>query len=199
MALSYAAIHEALINDPTLVFIQIWDGTLMRLWTDKWGMPLHVYSGSFNPLHDGHKAIYREATVWDKNACYELSINRFDKPAITPEDLERRARQFIYHGAPLLITNVAKFVEKAGVLRTKGFNSVFHVGADTLNRVFEHASVAEVAGYNCGFIYYERIMNGDLVPITSKVSCNCTRGTKIPEDLMRMSSTALRNTGKVLG
>lgn len=202
MGLSFSAIHEALIADPSLFFIQQIDGTIIPGNSVQPPEVMHIYPGSFNPLHAGHKAIYQAAynqaayREVSGGSYYELSINRFDKAPVTAEELGLRLRQFVGH-APVIITNVAKFSEKAGVLR--GWHkTVFHVGADTITRILAHSSVQEVAGLNCEFVYYERRVNGTKIAFPEKMPRNCTRGPEIPEELMGISSTALRNAGKVL-
>jgi nicotinic acid mononucleotide adenylyltransferase len=208
-------IHKELLANPSSVFVQTKDGMLIpfREWT---GLPLysqlHVYAGSFNPLHDGHKAIYKNMPVGnysnDGGYCsfsgivhagrvigtslFELSINRFDKPPVSVQELEQRLSQFVGY-APVLITNVAKFSEKAGVLRGN-YRVVFHVGADTIARLLNHSSVQEIAGMNCEFVYYKRIMNGTNIALPENMPYNCRKGAEIPEKLMRMSSTAIRNS-----
>lgn len=205
MGPSLSAIHEALIADPSLFFVQLIDGKIVNgnlAWSRQAREVIHVYSGSFNPLHDGHKAIYEAADCRARHygvfgsSYYELSINRFDKAPVTAEELGLRLQQFVGH-APVLITNVAKFSEKAGVFRGN-HKIVFHVGADTITRLLAHSSSMEVAGLNCEFIYYERLMNGTRVEFPEKMPVNCHKGAKIPEELMGISSTAIRNAGKVL-
>lgn len=205
MALSLASVHKALLSDPSLVFVQTKDGELVSFssWEGCAGARvLHVYAGSFNPLHDGHKAIYESMPYgrrWGVARCFELSINRFDKAPVSIEELTLRLRQFVGY-ALVLITNVAKFVEKAGVLRgVTGDRTVFHVGGDTMTRILAHSSNQEVAGFNCEFVYYSRIMGDKQVEFPSRMPANCSKGAEIPEDLMRISSTSLRNAGKVLG
>lgn len=218
MTRNISDIHEELLANPSSVFVQTKEGTLIpfREWT---GLPLysqlHVYAGSFNPLHDGHKAIYKNMPVGNYcndggyysfsgivhagkvigTSLFELSINRFDKPPVSVHELEQRLSQFVGY-APVLITNVAKFSEKAGVLRGN-YKVVFHVGADTITRLLNHSSIQEVAGMNCDFVYYERIMNGTKVALSQNMPCNCRKGAEISEELMKISSTALRNTGIV--
>ena len=197
--LSLAAIHNALITDPSLVFVQTTDGQLIPLLGCYRSQQIHVYSGSFNPLHDGHKAIFSQAKLnRSKNvAFFELSINRFDKAPVTVDELALRLRQFVGY-APVLITNVAKFVEKAGVLRGT-HKPVFHVGGDTMTRLLDHSSIQEIAGFNCEFVYYNRIVGDKKIEFPAKMPVNCFKGTELSEDMMKISSTSLRNAGKVLG
>jgi hypothetical protein len=47
---------------------------------------------------------------------------------------------------------------------------------------------------NCEFVYYKRIMNGTNIALPENMPYNCRKGAEIPEKLMRMSSTAIRNS-----
>jgi Cytidylyltransferase-like len=199
MELSYDLAHKVLSKTPSAVIVQTTDGELIPLLKTYRKRQLHVYPGSFNPLHDCHRAIFtkmKEQKRTGEVAFFELSINRFDKPPVSVEELKLRLRQFVGY-APVLVTNVAKFSEKAEVLR--GTHPViFHVGADTITRILAHSSIQEVAGLNCEFVYYERLMNGTMVALPEKMPVNCHKGAEIPKALMGISSTALRNAGKVL-
>ncbi len=188
-----------LLKNPSAVFIQTVDGELIPLLKVYRQRQLHVYPGSFNPLHDCHRAIFskiKEEKLQGEVAFFELSINRFDKPSVSAAELAVRLKQFIGY-APVLVTNVAKFSEKAGVLRGI-YPVVFHVGGDTMLRILEHSSKEEVAGLHCSFVYYQRIMGNWMVKFPESMPINCFPGAELPEELMKISSTLLRNSGKVL-
>ena len=200
MELSYDLVHKVLSENPSAVFVQTTNGELIPLLKTYRERQLYVYPGSFNPLHDCHRAIFakmKEQKRTGEVAFFELSIHRFDKPPVSVEELKLRLRQFVGY-APVLVTNVAKFSEKAGVLR--GTHPViFHVGGDTMLRILEHSSNEEIAGLNCEFTYYDRIYFGNtLVKFPSIMPVNCHKGADLPEELMQLSSTQFRNCGKVL-
>jgi len=94
-----------------------------------------VYPGSFNLLHDGHKAIvaYLRKNFKHQNVFGELSIENVDKVSVDAISLRDRQEQIKAEGIfdKLLITKAAKFVEKFGIFR----NARFVMGADTYNRL----------------------------------------------------------------
>lgn len=94
-----------------------------------------VYSGSFDPLHLGHKSIvkYLRERFKVNNVFGELSIENVDKISVDAISLRDRQQQIKAEGIfdKLLITKAAKFVEKFGIFR----NARFVMGADTYNRL----------------------------------------------------------------
>jgi hypothetical protein len=189
MTLSLSQAYDLLVENPNQCFLQTKRGYIYQ--AAGGAKPLHVYCGSFNPLHDGHRVIYDG--IESPNKVYEISINRFDKEPLGCDDLRRRLRQFVGY-APVLITNVMKFVEKAGILRMDT-KVTFHVGGDTILRILQHTSPMEVQGYNCNFVYYKRIEHGQVLEEPTVIPRNCSRGFEIPNALMRISSTQLREAG----
>jgi nicotinamide mononucleotide (NMN) deamidase PncC len=92
--------------------------------------PLALLSGSFHPLHDGHRGMARVAR--QKLACpvvWELSIANVDKPPLDYLAITARTSQF--GPDPYLLTRAPTFVEKARLLP----GSTFVVGADTIERI----------------------------------------------------------------
>lgn len=196
MEISVKSVHESLLKNPNQAFFQTIEGEVLTLerfmraskpiWT------IHVYPGSFNPLHEAHKAIYDRMGKHESIRCFEMSINRFDKEPMAVDDLERRLKQFRGY-APVMITNVAKFIEKAGLLAME-LPTYFHVGTDTLARLLKHHSRMEVQGMKCQFVYYDRVVDGQKVmELPNVLPINCRKGKTLTEEEMKVSSTAIRN------
>lgn len=102
----------------------------------KQGSTLCVYSGSFNPWHEGHEEIYRQSVeiFGEENTFLELSIFNFDKPGIDSLELENR---LLGIGArkSVLVTGATRFLEKYRTISCYRKNIVFSVGADTFDRI----------------------------------------------------------------
>ena len=92
-----------------------------------------VVSGAFHPLHDGHLGLAGAAQRHlGRPVAFELAVANADKPTIDLAEVHRRAAQLAGR-APLLLTRVARFDEKAAFLP----GTVFVLGADTAARVLE--------------------------------------------------------------
>lgn len=191
-------VYQSLLDDTTTSFVQTVEGELITLneymFKSKPIWQIHIYCGSFNPLHDGHKAVWDSIPKYEVMRLYETSINRFDKPPVSLPELEKKISQFVGY-APILITNVVKFVEKSGLLYNQPV-VYFHVGADTTERILKHHSIMEIQGMRCTFVTYGRIMNGNLVVLPEKLPKNIFPGKDISEALMKFSSTAIRQSQK---
>jgi nicotinamide mononucleotide (NMN) deamidase PncC len=93
-----------------------------------------IYSGSFNPWHEGHQYAFDEAEkVFGKgNVAIEISIANKDKPDIDLIELEKRIKQFPLEKFPhLIVTNAPMFQQKAKLFPEKDFV----VGYDTFERI----------------------------------------------------------------
>ncbi len=93
--------------------------------------PGAVVSGSFDPLHQGHRALLAAAARRvDAPVAYELSVQNVDKPPLPPQVVAERADQFRGE-ALLLVTAAPTFIAKARLLP----GSAFAVGVDTARRI----------------------------------------------------------------
>ena len=92
-----------------------------------------VLSGSFNPLHEGHKKLAELLKKRKKQEVYfELTMSNAEKNPIQISELRKRALQFIGY-APLIVSRAPLFSQKAEFFP----NSSFIVGADTAKRLVE--------------------------------------------------------------
>jgi hypothetical protein len=89
-----------------------------------------LLSGSFHPLHRGHRAL-REAAQrrLEGPVCYELPVVNAEKPGLNATEVLRRLAQF--DDAPVVLTAAATFVSKAVLLP----RTTFVVGIDTAARI----------------------------------------------------------------
>lgn len=158
---------------------------------------IHVVPGSFNPLHEGHKAIY-EASTWVPDLTFfEVSIQRVDKDMVSFEELVQRLDQFKGY-APVIIGRAGRFVEKIGTFLQHVKELFFHVGIDTIIRMRDDYATVGIQGLNAKFIVHDRIVEGRLKSLKTefgdRIPFNCVSSPVIrsPENLA-ISSTKIRN------
>lgn len=124
-----------------------------------------VLSGSFNPLHSGHRDLLATAMRMSGQPGYfELSAINADKPALPYSVVAQRARQF--SDTPgLLVTRAPRFVDKAALMP----GSTFVLGYDTVKRLLDpkyypsgsvDEMMAVITQHQCRFIVAGRI-DGD--------------------------------------
>ena len=98
-----------------------------------------IYPGSWNPLHDAHKAIAKTAeSILGAPVLFELSIRNADKGQLDYVEISQRVAEVTKYHA-LAVTNAPTFLEKAKQFRTRfnGHKLVFVVGADTWRRIWD--------------------------------------------------------------
>lgn len=89
-----------------------------------------IFPGSFDPLHDGHRAMARiAARITGLPVAWELSIGNVDKPALDFAEVRTRTARFVGDGAWL--TSAPTFVEKLALFP----GAPLVVGADTYARL----------------------------------------------------------------
>jgi hypothetical protein len=90
-----------------------------------------LLSGSFNPLHQGHKMLSKVAgETLGKDVFFELPLVNADKPPLEPLVLRKRAVQFL--GFDTLVLSRAPFFHQKAALYP---NSTFILGTDTAERL----------------------------------------------------------------
>ena len=125
-----------------------------------------IFSGAFNPLHDGHRRMAAIAAArYGAPVTMELSIANVDKPTL--DFLEIADRLAGLSDRPVLLTRAATFVEKAALLP----RTIFVVGADTMARIGDvkyydgssekrNAAIAAIAKQGCRFLVFGRVVDG---------------------------------------
>ena len=92
-----------------------------------------ILSGSFNPLHKGHKELLIASEKEYKiKPLFEISISNVDKNKINFIDLTKRIEQFKSQGK-IIITNSPTFNDKSSIFK----KSIFVVGYDTALRLIK--------------------------------------------------------------
>lgn len=111
-----------------------------------------VVPGSFNPLHDGHRALFYG--IRDKG-YFEVSIAREGKLGYTHQELNQILEQFNWY-APVIITNQPRFSDKIEIFQKAQIFPIFHVGHDCAARIVEMHSVEEIERWEGEFVVYGR-------------------------------------------
>jgi hypothetical protein len=132
-----------------------------------------VFSGSFNPLHAGHRRMVELAAKrLGVPVALELSTTNVDKPPLDFLEIDDRLRQL--NGVTVLLTRAPTFVEKAAIFP----GSTFVVGADTLARIAEaayyngsaasrDAAIAAIADHGCRFLVFGRSAGGRFIALAN--------------------------------
>jgi nicotinic acid mononucleotide adenylyltransferase/nicotinamide mononucleotide (NMN) deamidase PncC len=120
-----------------------------------------IYPGSWNPYHDGHKAITDLAEkITNTKLWYELAVDNADKGSITKGEIVRRIKAL---PRPCIVTEAPTFIEKARLLTKPGRKITFVVGADTWERFIQphyagsiDSMILELIRYNVKFLVFGR-------------------------------------------
>ncbi|MGL4610715.1 MAG: hypothetical protein ACRCYY_13710 [Trueperaceae bacterium] len=164
---------------------------------------LAVLSGSFNPLHEGHKMLSVVASQQlNKDVVFELPLLNAEKAPIDLAEARKRAVQFLGFDS-LLLSRAPLFDQKAAFYP----NGIFILGADTAARLVAPRfygntdegvakSLEHLRGLGASFLVAGRSSKEDfktLADITIPEAFR-TMFSEIPESAFKMdiSSTELR-------
>ncbi len=165
---------------------------------------LALLSGSFNPLHSGHRELARIASeLLQQEVFFELPLINADKAPLDAAEARRRFAQFSGN-APAIISRAPLFSQKAKLFP----KSTFILGIDTVERLvhprFYHNNRAEMLASfeamrqaDCRFLVAGRVRDDYFITLKD---INLPAGyedlfDEIPEKEFRVdvSSTAIRN------
>lgn len=158
---------------------------------------IDIVCGSFNPLHEAHKAMYHGVTRFlparsSLDRAFEISLYRHHKPFLTYDDLVDRLKQFEWY-APVIVTGVARYEDKIEAIG-RNASPIFHIGYDTAERLLKTETRKCVEGMRCSFVVYQRCVDGKIrwTNDLPYISNNIIAGS-LPDHVVALSSSDMRN------
>ncbi len=157
--------------------------------------------GSFNPLHEAHRRLAKEAArILGQEVYFELSLVNADKAPISLEEARRRVAQFAGLGT-IILSRAPLFNQKAQVFP----HSVFVLGIDTVERLIDprfyqndpaemQTSLKTLRTAGCRFLVAGRLRGHHFLTLQDLELPNGFRELfeEIPDFRMDISSTAIR-------
>jgi hypothetical protein len=168
--------------------------------------PTAIFSGAFNPLHQGHQRMMQSASeILKRPVAIEISILNVDKPPLDYFEIDRRLCQFPPE-QPVILSRAATFDEKSRLFP----GATFVVGSDTLRRIAMpgyyagdraacFSALQRIANRGCKFLVFGRDMGTGFVRLADldlpDILRNISR--EVPPEVFRedISSTGLRKAG----
>lgn len=146
-----------------------------------------IYSGSFNPLHDGHRAIIKHHNAKYGDLDIEIAYDNADKGQISFYELLERVQQDFVNINGIWVTNTPKFIDKSFDLSIDGVRPSLVMGTDTYNRIpnneLELLKHTNIYIYPRGDMYVKGLLSSKHQIVQNFAGVN-------------VSSTELRNAAK---
>lgn len=162
-----------------------------------------LLSGSFNPLHEGHRQMAEVASrIVSRDLYFELPVVNADKAPLKPDETRRRLAQFAGL-APVILSRAPLFSQKALLFP----HTIFVLGVDTAERLiqprfYDHdpgqmlASFEQIRLAGCRFLVAGRLKDDQFFTLQdlSLPAGYHELFIEMPEAAFRLdvSSTALR-------
>jgi nicotinamide mononucleotide (NMN) deamidase PncC len=168
--------------------------------------PSAIFSGAFNPLHQGHRRMMDlAAEILKRPVAMEISILNVDKPPLDYFEIHRRLSQFPPE-QPVILSRAATFDEKSRLFP----GATFVVGSDTLRRIALpsyyagdkaacFSALQRIANRGCKFLVFGRDMGTGFVRLADLDLPDSLRNIsrEVSPEVFRenISSTGLRKSG----
>lgn len=182
-------IYEELLNGTRPYHIYEYPAPYRQL---RKGSHVNIMPGSFNPLHNGHLAIW-ESIKGPK--FFEISITRYGKDPYKLEILNEVLSQF-HNKFPYIVTNVYDFLSKSLILRDWNIN--WWTGFDTSARIINMYPKCVLESMGTFFVMPREISGKvyNLSALEDKPK-NFITGNLKTEQFIGISSTELRGPNNV--
>ncbi len=171
--------------------------------------PRGLLSGSFNPVHVGHRKLRSVAEkLIGGPVHFELSLINAEKPPLNSFEIEQRRHQF--DDVPLVMSAAPLFVDKARLFP----GTIFIIGYDTAVRILDprfyqgdqqklQTSLEAIGSLGCRFLVAGRLTDAEFLsiadlPVPAEFQ---DLFQPIPEDSFRedVSSSGIRNATATQG